>query len=688
MRHEQRFANGYSVLVDTTAGRLTIAGPAGAIGPASTGLLAEGGKEANVLKGARVAATAARLDLRFRAGALEGRMRFRMREGKWLTIATSLTNRTRKEVRVAHLDLLRLASARGFAFGGDRRDLRMLTNPRGMAYYAGTRDLVPGKRPDLYDLGPSRPNGGQAYERWNQSWMMTSVWDKRSRRGVVLGAAQPMHESLQFSTEEEAFTARCFADSRLLAPGMTADAPELQINLVDPPREGIEAYADLNRQDLRVRDLGAYAGWNSFDYYLNTETLPDIVENAEAIRSVPALRDGIKWICVDSGWEYRWGEYVAVEHRFPGGLPNLVKQMRRRGFQTGIWTAPLMVERWSTRTTRWDPDVLVKDEAGNYQAVFNDNCFIVDPTHPAGERYLRELYRSLRRAGIRYFKCDFLEMGFAHGRHRFKRHMSLTDVNRRVLEIIREEIGRDSFLIACIEAPEAAIGICDAIRISGDMHNLWACAQYSALNTAWRWWMHGKLVWNDPDMIPIRGPETADVSREAYRVEKPYRFMGGDSGPLFDRRESELWMAFCLLSGGLFSLCDRMDRLNAAGRRIATIAMANRSQVAGKPVDFYEPGLPAIYLQQDQPSTRLGVFNWYDEARTIRVHTDGLLDIPEGTVLHELWSGTKRRWSGPFTVRVPPHGCLYYRFDTPGAARVAASSRPKPGARRRSTARR
>ena len=65
-----------------------------------------------------------------------------------------------------------------------------------------------------------------------------------------------------------------------------------------------------------------------------------------------------------------------------------------------------------------------------------------------------------------------------------------------------------------------------------------------------------------------------------------------------------------------------------------------------------------------------------------------LLDIPEGTVLHELWSGTKRRWNGPFSVRVPPHGCLYYRFDTPGAALAAAGSRPKPGARRRSTARR
>jgi len=662
MSRENLSSNTYDVRVDPRRGHLTLTGANGALGPAAMGLLVEGGREVNVLKTARVTVTADATVIRFRSGAIAGVITVTARDEAWLAMDVALTNRSRSDVRIVHLDLLRLTIATGFAFGGRPRGLRMLSNPRGMGYFAGTRDLVPAKQPDLYDLGPIRPNGGQSYERWNQSWMMTAVWDKPSRRGVVIGAAQPMHESLQFLTADGVFHARLFSDSRLVAPGATVHAPQVQINLVDAPREGIEAYGDLNQQDLKGQQLADFAGWNSFDYYLNTERLQDIVENAVAIRSSPVLRDSMKWICVDSGWEYRWGEYVAVEHRFPGGLPNLVKQLRKRGLKTGIWTAPLMVERWSTRTTRWDPDALVQDGKGNFLAVFNDNCFLIDPTHPAGERYLRDLYTGLYKAGIRYFKCDFLEMGFSHGRHRFKPHMSLTDVNRRVLEIIRKAIGPKSFLIACIEAPEAAVGICDAIRISGDMHNLWACAQYSALNTAWRWWMHGRLFWNDPDMIPVRGPETADVRTGAYRVEVPHTFLRGDSGTLFNRREAELWMAFCLLSGGLFSLCDRLDKLSAAGRRVITTAIANRSQVAGKPVDFYEGGLPALYLQQDGPVTRLGVFNWYDAPRSIRVHTDGLLDIAVGTTFTEIWSKTTRVWNGPFSVTVPAHGCLYYRF--------------------------
>jgi hypothetical protein len=665
MRHEQRFANGHAVVVDTTRGLLTLSGPNGAIGPATTALAVEGAGESNVLRRANVVAGRSSLEVRFRSGAFSGRLRFGLVKGRWLTVDAALTNRSRREARVERLDFLRFERAGGFAFGGDRRDLRLLSNPRGMAYYSGTRDLLPSKRPDPYDLAPSRPNGGMAYERWNQSWMVVAAWDKGSRRGVVIGAEQPMHEALQFLTEGEAFRARFFPDSRLVRPGATVRSVVAQIDLTSQPREGIEAWAELNRQPLRVKDLSAYAGWNSFDYYLNTERLEDILENADVIRADPALRRRLKWVCVDSGWEYRWGEYYAVEHRFPGGLPRLVKELRRRGFGTGLWTAPLMVERWSTRTTRWDPEALVRDEKGNYLAVFNDNCFLIDPTHPAGELYLREVYGRLRAAGVRYYKCDFMELGFAHGRARFRKDLSLTDVNRRALEIIRDEIGRDSFLLACIATPEEAIGIADAMRISGDMHNVWSNAEFSALNTAWRWWMHGTLLWNDPDMIPIRGPETARQPLGAYRVATPYKLFRGDSGPLFNRREAELWMSFCLISGGLFSLCDRLPLLNAAGRRIARVAMDNLSQVAGKPVDFYEPGLPSLYLQQDRPTSSLGVFNWADRPRTIRVHTDGLLDIPRGTELREIWSGERREWRGPFSVRLAPHACQHFRFATP-----------------------
>ncbi len=361
MPHEHSFANGYAVTVDAARGRLTIAGKNGTIGPSTSRLLIEGGTEAQVLKKARVdfhRGSSAHHRPLFRAGGLDGAMVFRQRADAWLGMSLALTNRSRADVRLAHVDVLRLESASGFAFGGKPRDLRLLSNPRGMAYFAGTRDILPKKGADQYDLGPNRPNGAQAYERWNQSWMIIAAWDKRSRKGVVMGAAQPMHEALQFVTEDEVFRCRCFPDSRLIAAGATVHSPEVQINLVDPPREGMEAYAELNRQDLPVRDLLAYAGWNSFDYFLNTETLDGIVENAEEIRATQELRDRIKWVTVDSGWEYRWGEYVAVEHRFPGGLPNLVRQMRKRGLQTGIWTAPLMVERWSTRVTRWDPEVL------------------------------------------------------------------------------------------------------------------------------------------------------------------------------------------------------------------------------------------------------------------------------------------------------------------------------------------
>ena len=661
MIHDKQFDNNDSVSIDTIKGTLTIKGPNGKIGPGTTSLLVENGMAVNFLKQAEVRISEETLEVCFNNGVISGSMSFTAKNDKWLAMHFSVHNESEKEIRIEHVDFFRFTSAKGFDFGGKSEDIRLFCNGRGMGPYVGTRDLVAIEDPDIYDLGPIRPKTLLDYDQWNYSWMVLGTWDKKSRKGLVIGAAQPMHESLSFATQKDKFRARFFYDTRLLTPGFTAHAPEVQFNLHDQPREGLEAYADLNRQILPVKKLTDYAGWNSFDFYLNTETMPDIVENAKAIKAIPALRKPIKWICVDSGWEYRWGEYFALEHRFPGGVENIAATIRENGFEPGLWTAPLLVERVNTKISRWDPDILVHDETGHFLPVFFGNCFVVDPTHPAGEKYLTETYSRLYKAGIRYFKCDFLELGFS-GRLRYAKEMSITDVNRRGLEIIRRAIGSDSFLLACIATPESTIGICDASRISGDMHNQWSAAQISAVNMAWRWWMHGKLFWNDPDMIAIRGPETADVSHHAFHVVTPFKDFVGNSGAEFNLMEVELWMAFCLLSGGLFTLSDRMEKLNAAGRRIVSIAAENLSQVAAKPVDFYEPGLPSLFLQQDESCTRLGAFNWYETPKTILIHTDGLLDIPEGTILNEIWSAKDFEWKEPFAMEIPGHGCLFFKF--------------------------
>ena len=662
----RRFGEDYSITIDVGTGELALLGPSGRIGPwrASLEFEGEGGVTTlDIFKGAEVIVTDERITLRGAADGVGCSVSFTLKTDGWLCLSLTVLNGGGGEIRIRRADFMDLDCASGLDFGGVSGDLRMMGNPRGMSPYAGARDLFPSESPDIYDLGPNRPHDILGYEKWNHSWMVTALWDRRLRRGAVMGAAHPMHESLLFLTEGGHFIGRLFYDGRVVPTGKAAASPDVLINMRDRPREGLAAYAELNRQDLRVGRLADYMGWNSFDYYANTETLADIEENAAAINALPALKGRVKWICVDSGWEYRWGEYYALEHRFPGGVPRLCERIREAGLEPGIWTAPIMVERYNTRLTRWDPDALVKDGEGNLQSVFFGNCYLVDPTHPAGERYLRETYGRLRAEGVRYFKCDFLEFGVL-GRARFDREMSVTDANRRVLEIIREAVGPDAFILACIGTPESIVGLCDAARISGDMHNRWSSAQMSAVNTAWRWWMHGRLFWNDPDMLAIRGPETADYSREAFQVEAPFKDLKGGTGPAFSRLEAESWTAFLLLSGGLLTFSDRMASLNEAGRRIASIAAENFSQVAATPVDFYEPGLPSLYVQMDGPVGRLGAFNWYGETRTVRVHDDGLAGIRSGTVMREIWSGTERVWDGPFDVTLPAHGCAYYRWDT------------------------
>ena len=49
-------------------------------------------------------------------------------------------------------------------------------------------------------------------------------------------------------------------------------------------------------------------GWNSWDYYFADVSEQDMIENMEEIRRDPVLREYLRYIVVDMGWEHREGD--------------------------------------------------------------------------------------------------------------------------------------------------------------------------------------------------------------------------------------------------------------------------------------------------------------------------------------------------------------------------------------------
>lgn len=130
---------------------------------------------------------------------------------------------------------------------------------------------------------------------------------------------------------------------------------------------------------------------------------------------------GYTFFHIDEGYQYARGEYTTPDARlFPTGLASLEHHVTKLGLTPGLWTAPFEVSERSwiyQRHPEWlihnAQDQLIR--AGNVTEG-TDKLYLIDPTHPDAQAYLRATYRALVSDwGIRYIKLDFMEDSAVEG---------------------------------------------------------------------------------------------------------------------------------------------------------------------------------------------------------------------------------------------------------------------------------
>ncbi len=191
---------------------------------------------------------------------------------------------------------------------------------------------------------------------------------------------------------------------------------------------------------------------------------------------------------------------------FPRGLDHYVKSIEKTGFSSAIWVA----SHFSDETfVEQHPDWFVQDAAGQpFAAPWVS--YIMDATNPeVAETLIRPTFRGLKNAGIDYVKIDILRHYLYDGLHNQpqwleKKGIRGADVVRAYLTIAREEMGTDSFILACWGVNLPAIGLVDACRIGGDGYGPATMQQYNSWNG---------IVWrNDPDHCDIH-PERKGIGQ-------------------------------------------------------------------------------------------------------------------------------------------------------------------------------
>ncbi|MFF7562547.1 glycoside hydrolase family 36 protein [Streptomyces pseudovenezuelae] len=263
--------------------------------------------------------------------------------------------------------------------------------------------------------------------------------------------------------------------------------------------------------------------WCSWYEYFTGVTEDDIHENLRAMDTLDLPVDVVQ---IDDGYQKALGDWLTLSGRFRSRA-GIADAIRARGRRAGIWTAPFLVDPASDLAAE-HPDWLVEDLDGGFLHAgrnWGHDLCVLDTTHPEAARYLASVFRTLVSEGYDYFKVDFLYAGALEG-VRHSADDALT-AYRSGIELIREAIGEDAYLLGCGAPVLPSIGLFDAMRVSPDTapHRRSEADDYSQpgqdpaeFTGAGRQWQHGRLWVNDPDCLMAR-PAVETRERWAAHVE-------------------------------------------------------------------------------------------------------------------------------------------------------------------------
>jgi hypothetical protein len=326
-------------------------------------------------------------------------------------------------------------------------------------------------------------------------------------------------------------------------------------------------------------------GWCSWFAFFAKVSDSDVRQTAEVLSEVLGPY-GYEYLQIDDGYQRGTGLpelWLKPNAKFPEGLEGTAAFVRSQGLKPGIWTnATFSQTAYAREHAGW----FVRDDSGGV-AEGNWIAHPVDATAPGAlDALVRPIYAGLRSMGWEYFKLDSLRHLRYEGYNAFRGHFERKGVKpgealRRYVAAVREEIGRDRFLLACWGVRPELVGLVDGCRIGGDGFSYAGLAQYNSFNN---------VVWrNDPDHIELS-------DKEAWRS-----------------------TIVTSLTGSLFMLTDKPERYRSAlvepARRAAPVLVTvpgqlydvdpSRSseigrvdaEVSGRDAKPFDAGLyPAVHL--------------------------------------------------------------------------------------------
>jgi len=430
---------------------------------------------------------------------------------------------------------------------------------------------------------------------------------------------------------------------------------------------------------------GGWVGWAWVDGF-NVETYEDVI-----IRNAEALRRRLAGFDIEYMWESLGnlpgglpGAWLGWNDKsFPHGHQWLVDRLAELDFKLGFWVGPFYVATSLDEFVAEMEDALVKKDGELAQVCgrwrFGDAgrlpydqrpcMYGLDPTHPQGEAFLRDVFTTYREWGIRYYMLDFLHAAAnANGYDGYHDRSIVrgTALMRRGLEIIAEAAGPDTYTLSSSGPTFTCTGLVSAARMGNDygegraldaetyhypgtflINRAGAVTSHlhASTNQAAAYFTHRKLFINDAGNV--------------MTVDQPI--------PLSD---AQITATIFGINGGPCMLGDDIDRISE--ERLALIRKVfPRYPEMARPVDLFDspaPDYPKVFhLHIDAGWDEweiVAVLNYSEEPLPQSVPLERLgLDPSKQYLLWEFWDqryvGTI---SGELRAIIPPNSARLYRL--------------------------
>lgn len=262
------------------------------------------------------------------------------------------------------------------------------------------------------------------------------------------------------------------------------------------------------------------SGWCSWYFYYQEINEDEVKRNADWIAA--NLKDyGAVYVQLDDGWQgtgHGLGEnrdWTTIDKRFPSGMDRLARHIKSLGLKPGIWLAPH--GQSNEAIVKRNHGVFMLKPDGTSASSTWEGKYLVDPSTPESQQYLKNLFSTLSGWGYEYFKIDgqpIVVREYRNKKSSMKNPSDDTDqLYRNTLESIRSAIGPDRYLLGCWVVPLEGVGLMNGSRIGADVLPNWDGFKFALRATMEYYFLHNIAWYADPDVLVVRAPLPLEQAR-------------------------------------------------------------------------------------------------------------------------------------------------------------------------------